>query len=546
MPPATLTFGSQDSTDKDVVYVYPSVPSRPECKAFCDGKGENRNIIAVEQGVVQDCYKGLPDEMNNALWHTYRLHPQEAENPIERPVRRIVPLKALRAIRIILSNLSRTRYRPRVKEALGSYDFAFRKEILADVSFRTLDLPVEAWKTIAFQLGQTIALVRGEEFYTKQEIADSSPELGPFLRREGTVAKAVIDEHRDQLLALLGGIYTRRKRHLNLFCYENGPAIKDWNGFATQSRGMILDAKRERCVQYPADKFFRIDEVPDTEEVKVLQHGTPEIAEKLDGSMVSCYEHDGAVQWACKGNFEIEQSRKAAELAPLGLDLRRRFYVFELIYPENRYPTGMSIIDYGDREGLYLVFLRDRLTNEALPYAEVVEEAKRIGVGFPEIEERGLEELIAVTREEPGELRAEGWVARFADDFRVKIKYPAYMAVLSKVNDLRSGRAVKRFVEMEEDWDVWVTGLPEDLREEALRPVREFMERVESLKAHFDRVIASHDLPQWAIEHLPRTLQKPFFKYWRGRANEGLLRKAAFRMDQQEWEARVTGEAAER
>ena len=70
--------GSADSTDLDVMYVFEALPSQGECHRFCCGDPrENRNIIAVKDGVVEQCFKGIPDEVNNALLATYPLHPQE-------------------------------------------------------------------------------------------------------------------------------------------------------------------------------------------------------------------------------------------------------------------------------------------------------------------------------------------------------------------------------------------------------------------------------------------------------------------------------------
>lgn len=35
-------FGSSDSIDNDMTYVFESMPPIRECKIFCDGKEENR------------------------------------------------------------------------------------------------------------------------------------------------------------------------------------------------------------------------------------------------------------------------------------------------------------------------------------------------------------------------------------------------------------------------------------------------------------------------------------------------------------------------
>lgn len=182
--------GSADSTDLDVVYVFEEMPSREECQAFCrDTDGENRNIIVIRGGVVSQCFKGLRDEVNNALLATYPLHDQEYPLLIERSVERDVPLKDIVATRKILSSLTRTRLRPQIKEALhGSWNV--RINLLRNLPLSGLDLHAagesgaDILKRMAFQLGQGIGLHAGVGLYTKSDIAGFYPALRPFLYRE--------------------------------------------------------------------------------------------------------------------------------------------------------------------------------------------------------------------------------------------------------------------------------------------------------------------------------------------------------------------------
>ncbi|GAJ03678.1 unnamed protein product, partial [marine sediment metagenome] len=110
-------------------------------------------------------------------------------------------------------------YRDQIKRCVRIYDFNVLLRTLAEVDFTTTQggVPVQtpaavaeqsiseaqrrqrksqgqpAWKEqltiddykyIAFQLGQTLTLVRGQDLYTKTSVAQALPALGPFLRRE--------------------------------------------------------------------------------------------------------------------------------------------------------------------------------------------------------------------------------------------------------------------------------------------------------------------------------------------------------------------------
>ena len=189
---AKYIHGSEDSTDVDIHYVVDKQPSFQEAKAFCDADlSENRNIITIRDSIVTGCYKGTVDEINNALLDTYSLHPQEYPLLVTRRVERNKPLKYIRAIRIILSHLSRSQYRSEVKLALRS-GWNERLDILDKIDLTTIDFStlnkhlndVDILKVIAFQLGQCMLLRNNVEAYTKSKIAMHYSPLTHFLYRK--------------------------------------------------------------------------------------------------------------------------------------------------------------------------------------------------------------------------------------------------------------------------------------------------------------------------------------------------------------------------
>lgn len=189
---AKYIHGSEDLTDLDVIYVVDELPSLQECKIFCSDKIENRNLITIEDGIVTSVYKGTTDEVNNALIRTYNLHEQEYPLLVTRVVQRDTQIKAIRAVRGVLSHLSRSMFRPEIKNALrGSW--SVRIETLQmiydhfdEIDFDSLQNNMSAAdikKLIAFQIGQVLALIDGVELYTKSEIANYLKGLTPYLYR---------------------------------------------------------------------------------------------------------------------------------------------------------------------------------------------------------------------------------------------------------------------------------------------------------------------------------------------------------------------------
>lgn len=192
---AKYIHGSQDSNDIDIIYVLDRIPEFREAQELCAAGNEedNRNVMHISNGVVDYVFKGSIDEVNNAIYSTYDLHEQEYPLLIEHRVERDIPIKILRSVRIILSHLSRCQYRQEIKSALKG-NWSQKMAVLNTLNLHEIDWSLieenskmdalSTRKTIAFQIGQTMALIFGHEFYTKNDIAKHYPLLRRALYRE--------------------------------------------------------------------------------------------------------------------------------------------------------------------------------------------------------------------------------------------------------------------------------------------------------------------------------------------------------------------------
>lgn len=241
---AKYIHGSEDSTDVDVVYVVDELLDKNECKRFCSADpNENRNLITVKDGVVSAVYKGTVDEVNNALLSTYGLHEQSSPLLIKHHVERIPPLKYVRGVRIILSHLSRSQYRERIKKALRS-DWRERLNTLLDIDITQIDFSTlnknmsreDILKTIAFQIAQMRGFTQADaiqekpveqiEIYTKRHAADLYPELEPFLYRDEqsdiNVLKKALDDVISQLRWSVRSWDDNKDKENPVVCIEYG------------------------------------------------------------------------------------------------------------------------------------------------------------------------------------------------------------------------------------------------------------------------------------------------------------------------------------
>lgn len=232
---ARYIHGSEDSLDIDTFYVVSHQPSFSEAKAFCDGiADENANVITISDGIVTDCYKGTPDEVNNSLIDTYNLHQQDYPLLVERRVERDVFLKYIRAVRGVLSYLSRTKYRSIIKPALRG-TWKERLEALSSLNLCEVDFEnlgknfngADIKKVIAFQIGQSLGLHEGNEYYTKKSIGERYEGLYPYLYRMNETDNTVLQEYLGKFLDMLAMYpYTETSDTLT-FSENNKYSVRD-------------------------------------------------------------------------------------------------------------------------------------------------------------------------------------------------------------------------------------------------------------------------------------------------------------------------------
>lgn len=234
-----------------------------------------------------------------------------------------------------------------------------------------------------------------------------------------------------------------------------------WNNVTMQCRGLILrlDAPYEKAtrieevVALPFAKFFNLGEngrYPDSPLV--------EVAEKMDGSLGILYRHNGEYRVATRGSFDSEQARWATAWIQENKFLKipdSITLMFEIIYPGNR-----VVVDYGQREQLVVLAARDRFSGqECRGFAKSLV-AEWDYFGTPEIYHGYADIADLVQESKTLDASLEGWVCRFADGSRFKIKGQGYLAI----HRLIMGLSQKRVIEAMIDGSLtsWLATIPEE------------------------------------------------------------------------------------
>lgn len=237
-----------------------------------------------------------------------------------------------------------------------------------------------------------------------------------------------------------GRVTASQSGSLTIFKYTQETHIKNlWNEVNRQARGIIFHTDGT-VVARPFEKFFNLNERPETEVKNLPWNETVEVYEKVDGSCGAGYFHNGKWKLATPGSMESDQAVEGTrilhkyKISPefcrlTGIIISGvKYYrlenlptdctpVFEIIYPENR-----IVVDYGGSRELVLLAIFEHNGVEWHP-RRVDQIAELCGFRRPRRFDIDLREEI------PFEENAEGYVARFESGLRVKVKSPTYLRI---------------------------------------------------------------------------------------------------------------------
>lgn len=232
----------------------------------------------------------------------------------------------------------------------------------------------------------------------------------------------------------LGLVEMKMQGDLALFNYSKDCQFsKSWDDFTLSARGLILDLSAQKIVALPFPKFFNY-----SERAESLPDESFEVFNKYDGSLGICYFHNGKWSIATRGSFDSDQAKWATDFLQNHINeftLSPRYtYLFEIIYPSNK-----IVIDYKGWSGLVFLgsylnetfeeanfdriytFCFDTIDESPIKCAEVLH--------YPSID-RMLEVCKTMTHNK------EGFVVRFANGHRIKIKGDAYCRIHKLISNI--------------------------------------------------------------------------------------------------------------
>lgn len=244
-------------------------------------------------------------------------------------------------------------------------------------------------------------------------------------------------------------VLVQKHPNYDLYIYNYTPKVqyeKLWDEITLMCRGLILDSEMN-VIAKPFGKFFNIEEHTENELPKLPF----DVYEKMDGSLGILYWIENNPFIATRGSFNSEQSIHACKVLYekyshiFNLLDKNSTYLFEIIYPQNK-----IVVDYGDMDDLVLLTIIDNNTG-----IERVE-----NIGFPIVKKyNGINDLNELKKLE--ENNKEGFVIRFKNGFRIKMKFSEYVRLHRIITNV-SNITIWEYLSQNKSFDELLEKVPDE------------------------------------------------------------------------------------
>lgn len=281
-----------------------------------------------------------------------------------------------------------------------------------------------------------------------------------------------------------------------------------WDDVTTMCRGLVLNEVYD-IVARPFTKFFNIQEVSE------FPKGNYQMYEKLDGSLGICYFFNNKWNLVTQGSDVSEQAvvgngvlqNKYSEyLHRLDKDYT---YLFEIIYPENL----SSVCKYDYTDIVLLGIIHTQTGQEIDIYDDIVSD-----LPFPKATkfDMNLDTKDLISLVELNESNKEGYVIKFDNNYRIKVKFDEYVKLHKQLNNLTSTHLWEYLKDGKD-----ISELLEIIPDEVYDSVRNFSQNIldEFNKIHEEitnqyKLLCVEDRKQFALRVMSTELVAPKAAYF--------------------------------
>jgi RNA ligase len=300
-----------------------------------------------------------------------------------------------------------------------------------------------------------------------------------------------------------------------------------WDEITMDCRGLVLDYDGN-VVAKPFRKFFNFEELT-TEQIP---NEPFEVFEKMDGSLGILFNYKGEWVLSTKGSFTSEQSIKGMEiLKKYKYDrlLTGYTYLFEIIYPENRIVCQydfedlilLGVID--NRDGYEIRIHDNHIHLEGIRLVNLYN-----NLGFKIVKKydgiRDYSELKSKILQ-----NQEGFVIKFRDGFRMKIKGDEYIR-LHRILTNFSTTDIWELLRTKGDMDEFLDRVPDEfdmwVKTTILKLMAEYVTIEDTAKISFEHFKSKSETKKDFALMVVHDLHSPIlFSMWNGKPYEHIIWK---------------------
>lgn len=317
--------------------------------------------------------------------------------------------------------------------------------------------------------------------------------------------------------------------------------------FYRYCRGVTVDVRNDKLVLCAFDKFFNINELPETStenvQKKIEAGSVIEITNKMDGSLQMARYYDGNIVLSGSTSLNPQESFRVAngisfisehpEYVKMLMENPSICFIFESIMPDDPH---VVYYDYENSKGLYLIGARNIETGEVYDYDQLRQIIDKYDPMHTEQEPISFDEMLNMRKDFRCNEK-EGWVVNI-DGWRVKVKcddFITFHGLFSGVrkNSDRLGSSLLDAMKADR-LDDFISSLPpgkyHDDAIETLKTITDYLaycnEQTELFYSDGAKLFDNpKDFMSWVDKNIPKQFQGPVRNKYRGKSTDFLKGK---------------------
>lgn len=308
---------------------------------------------------------------------------------------------------------------------------------------------------------------------------------------------------------------------------------KNWNEITEACRDLIVNEATEEIVARGFSKFYNQRQrtyFNTAYLTKNYPNASVEFTDKIDGIQAVSYRLNGKIRFASEGSFLSESSRAAAELWEEHYTSVEHLVPDEITLVVEVIRPDLKVVVPYHFEDLILVGALNRHNGHDFDYAALSDLAATLGMQVPAKLDMTFEEAVAIA--DSSDYTTEGFVVRYGNDQRIKVKSKEYLRVFRLTHLTSSKQLMKLWVD--DEFQEAIDSLPAEFQPDfiALQDLyeSEYLKMLTTYEQFFQPAPkkTKKEFAIWVNKHI-KTHQNILFKMYDCILTEKLVREAVFK-----------------